>query len=92
MRPFSHGTNFSERARLRDALTGLGFNVPGSQSNFLLATVPAGKVALDLQRALEAAGLLVRYFAEPRLKDALRITVGTAEQNDRLLKALRDLI
>jgi histidinol-phosphate aminotransferase len=80
----------AERSRLREALLGLGFKVPGSQSNFLLATVPHGKIALDLQRALEARGLLVRHFAEPRLDDALRITVGTPEQNNRLLTALRD--
>ena len=82
----------SERARLHEALHGLGFNAPRSQSNFLLATVPSGKNALDLQRGLEARGLLVRYFNEPRLDDALRITVGTPEQNDRLLKALRELV
>lgn len=83
----------AERARLREALLGLGFaKVPRSQSNFLLATVPHGKNALELQRALEARGLLVRYFAEPRLDDALRITVGTPEQNDRLLTALRELV
>jgi histidinol-phosphate aminotransferase len=84
----------SERARVRDALSGLGFQfqVPNSQSNFLLATVPQGKLAPELLRALEARGLLVRYFAEPRLDDALRITIGTPEQNTKLLGALRELL
>jgi histidinol-phosphate aminotransferase len=82
----------AERARLHAALLALGFRAPESQSNFLLATVPPGKVALELQRALEARGLLVRYFAEPRLDDALRISIGTQEQNDRLLSALRELL
>ena len=82
----------AERGRLHVALSDLGFQVPKSQSNFLLATVPHGKNALELQRGLEARGLLVRYFAEPRLDDALRITVGTPEQNNRLLSALRELL
>jgi histidinol-phosphate aminotransferase len=82
----------SERGRLHAALRELGFHAPTSQSNFLLATVPQGKVALELQRGLEARGLLVRYFAEPRLDNSLRITVGTPEQNNRLLAALRELI
>jgi histidinol-phosphate aminotransferase len=82
----------AERTRLHEALQALGFKAPRSQSNFLLATVPSGKNALELQRGLEARGLLVRYFNEPRLDDALRITVGTPEQNDRLLGALRGLL
>jgi histidinol-phosphate aminotransferase len=82
----------SERGRLHAALRELGFHAPTSQSNFLLATVPQGKVALELQRGLEARGLLVRYFAEPRLDNCLRITIGTPEQNNRLLAALRELI
>jgi histidinol-phosphate aminotransferase len=81
-----------ERSRLHEALLGLGFKVPGSQSNFLLASVPQGKLALELQRGLEARGLLVRYFAEPRLDDALRITIGTPEQNNRLIAVLRELL
>jgi histidinol-phosphate aminotransferase len=82
----------SERALLREALQRLGFKVPSSQSNFLLASVPPGKVALELQRELEARGLLVRYFAEARLDQALRITIGTPDQNARLLAALRELV
>jgi histidinol-phosphate aminotransferase len=82
----------AERGRLYDALTSLGFKAPKSQSNFLLATVPQDKNALELQRGLEARGLLVRYFAEHRLDDALRITVGTPEQNNRLLTALGELL
>jgi histidinol-phosphate aminotransferase len=83
----------SERARLRDALARLGFELAGaSQSNFLLARVPPSASAPALQAALEARGVLVRYFAEPRLLDSLRITVGTPEQNDRLLALLGELL
>jgi histidinol-phosphate aminotransferase len=92
----------SERARLRDALVALGFRVHPSQSNFLLAHLPAGygrdaagggeKPARALRDQLEHRGLLVRYFDAPRIDDALRITVGTDAQNDRLLAALRALL
>jgi histidinol-phosphate aminotransferase len=83
----------SERARVHAALVALGFRIPESQSNFLLAEVPRdGASARNLQQELEARGLLVRYFAEPRLDTSLRITIGTPEQNDRLLNALRGLL
>jgi histidinol-phosphate aminotransferase len=79
----------SERARVRAALEQLGLPALESQSNFLLAHVPqGGKTASQLQRELEARGLLIRYFDDPRLNDKLRITIGTPHQNDRLLAEL----
>lgn len=83
----------SERTRVQSALAALGFTVPPSQTNFLLATVPKGpRSAADLQRELESRGVLVRYFAEARLDTSLRITIGTPEQNDRLLALLAELL
>jgi len=82
----------SERVRLRDALAALGFRVHPSQSNFVLAHVPARKNARALRDQLEQHGLLVRYFDAPRIDDALRITVGTEAQNDRLVAALQTLL
>jgi histidinol-phosphate/aromatic aminotransferase/cobyric acid decarboxylase-like protein len=35
---------------------------------------------------------LVRYFNTPRLRDCLRITVGTPEQNRRLCDQLAHLL
>jgi histidinol-phosphate aminotransferase len=81
-----------ERARTGIALHALGFEVYPSQSNFLLARVPAGTSAAALLRSLEARGILVRHFAEPRLDDALRISIGTHEQNHRLLAELGTLL
>jgi histidinol-phosphate aminotransferase len=78
-----------ERARVSDALRQLGFDVVGeSQSNFVLARVPAQASALALQQALEQRLVLVRHFGEPRLAQSLRISIGTPEQNDRLLSEL----
>jgi histidinol-phosphate aminotransferase len=82
----------AERARVQAALASLGFRCGDSQSNFLLARAPSGASAPALQQALEQRGVLVRYFAEPRLLDALRVTIGTVEQNDRLLRELAALL
>jgi histidinol-phosphate aminotransferase len=81
-----------ERGRVTAALRGLGFRVPESQSNFVLAYVPQRLSARALRDALEAQyELLVRYFDLPRIDDALRITIGTPAQNDKLLGALKAL-
>jgi histidinol-phosphate aminotransferase len=57
-----------------------------SKANFLLVRFAAPRAALA---ATEAAGVLVRDFSRlPRLRGCLRITVGAAGENRRLLKAL----
>ena len=84
----------SERRRLRDALRSRGFDVPPSQTNFLLATVPieSADAAAILYAALKVRGILVRYFDAARLDDKLRISIGDPEQNDRLLATLDDVM
>lgn len=82
----------NERTRVREALVTMGFEIPTSQSNFLLARVPAEQSAESLYLALKTAGILVRFFNVPELQDRLRITIGTAEENDRLLHSLKGLI
>ena len=79
-----------ERRRLTAALADLGFSVPDSQSNFVLAEVPPGVPAAALFRRLRKGGIVVRHFHTPRLANSLRITVGTAAENDSLLAALGD--
>ncbi|MBE3068881.1 MAG: aminotransferase class I/II-fold pyridoxal phosphate-dependent enzyme, partial [Planctomycetes bacterium] len=77
----------SERARLAAALAALGFEVIPSQANFLLARVPAGEARRWYERVKDR-GILIRYWDQPRLADKLRITVGTPDENDRLISAL----
>jgi histidinol-phosphate aminotransferase len=81
-----------ERAWLRGELETLGFRTPPSQSNFLLATAPASQQAATLYQALKDAGILVRYFRLPGLEDKLRITVGTPEENRKLVDALTRIL
>lgn len=80
------------RKRLTDALTGMGFTVPPSQANFVLARWGGSPAAVELFRRLREQGILVRYFDYPGLDDCLRITVGTDAEIDRLLDALRGLV
>ena len=76
---------------MADALKDLGFHVLPSEANFLLAQSPLGN-AQPLYQMLKQQGILVRYFNQPRLDDKLRITVGTPEQNETLLKVLGELM
>lgn len=80
----------ASRGQLTTDLRKLGFVVPDSQTNFVLATPPSSD-AEQLYLALKERGILVRYYKEPRLDDKLRITVGTPEQNQTLLKELATL-
>lgn len=78
----------AERVRLRDALAALPgvSRVYPSQGNYLLVRFRDAEAAF---RSLLAAGVVVRdQRAAPQLGDALRISIGTPEQNDRVIAAL----
>jgi histidinol-phosphate aminotransferase len=75
------------RARLSEGVTALGYDVLPSAANFVLAR-RAGEDQGPVQLALREHGILVRHFATDRLRDALRISVGTDEETDQLLAAL----
>lgn len=81
----------TSRAQMADSLQELGFYVLPSQANFLLAQSPVGN-AESLYKSLKERGILVRYFNQPRLTDKLRITVGTPEQNETLIKVLGEIL
>ncbi len=80
------------RTRLRDTLMNLGFEVPPSQSNFLLARWQGAPDARTIFTRLREKHILVRYFGARRLDDCLRITIGTDEECDALLEALGGII
>lgn len=81
------------RSALTAALQDRGFEVPNSQANFLLATVPgAGVSAASLYEGLKNRQVLVRFFNVEGLNDKLRITVGTEAENTALLRALDELV
>jgi histidinol-phosphate aminotransferase len=81
----------AERTRLTGQLRNLGFDVPDSSSNFILAECKNSRAA-EIYEKLTRRNIFVRYFAYPELKEKLRITIGTPEQNDTLLSALKEIL
>ena len=81
----------SERERVRGALLNMGFTVPKSAANFLFAgrAKVGGK---QIYTKLKEAGVLVRFWDKPVLREFCRITVGTREENDVLLDRLNQIL
>lgn len=78
----------TERDRLYQRLTALGRGrVYPSETNFLYWTVER---AGEIKAMLAERGVLVRTFSDP--VEALRISVGTPEESDILLEALRAVL
>lgn len=78
-----------ERTRLEAALDEMpGIRRYPSAANFVLVRLPDGPRAFE---GLKARGILVRSFqgSHPLLADCLRLTVGTPEENGKLIDALR---
>lgn len=72
-------------------LNKLGFEQTDSQGNFLFAK--HSKITGEkLFKALREQKILVRWFNQPRTKDYLRITVGTQEQMEQLVKVLTTIL
>lgn len=72
-------------------LVALGFEVLPSKANFVFARHP-GKDAAGLAAGLREQGVIVRHFKQARIAQFLRITIGTPEQNQALLEALKPLV
>lgn len=75
------------REKLTDDLKKLGFTVLPSGANFVFAKKD-GFDGEKLYLELKENGILVRHFGKERIKDYLRITVGTKEQNAALINTL----
>jgi histidinol-phosphate aminotransferase len=81
----------SSREGLVLALEDLGFKVLPSQANFVFARHPQHDAA-GIAAGLRAHGVLVRHFRLPRIKQYLRISIGTPLQCDELLHALGSVL
>ena len=77
------------REKLVADLEGIGFKVLPSKANFIFASLP-NKDAGELAAELRERGIIVRYFNKPRINQYLRITIGTDEQNQRLVDTLKN--
>lgn len=81
----------ASRERMVAALSDLGFETVPSSANFVFARHPRFAGA-DLMAGLRRQSVIVRHFNKPRIADHLRITVGTDDECNRLLAALRTLV
>ena len=83
--------NNSERSRIAAELRELGFIVPDSQTNFLLA-IPEGPDK-NIVDSLMNLGIIVRSGAPWGLGDeSFRVSIGTPAENDRFLEGLREIL
>ena len=69
----------------------LGFELTDSKSNFIF-TKNSNIDGEMLYKKLKEKGILVRHFSRDRIKDYVRITVGTKEQMDALLATIKTVI
>ena len=81
----------SEREVVTAALQARGFTVLPSATNFVFVSHREYK-GRDLLAALRERAVLVRQFEKPRIADFLRISIGTAAQNQALIAALDDIL
>lgn len=81
-------------AWLRQQIGGLGLEVTPSVCNFVLVHFPEtpGKTAAEADAYLTSKGLIVRGVAPYGLPNALRVTVGKADENRAFLDALSNFM
>ncbi|OUY07760.1 histidinol-phosphate transaminase [Acinetobacter populi] len=81
----------ANRKQLVAKMQQLGFEILPSKANFVFATHPQHQ-AIDLAKGLREQGVIVRHFNRPRIDQFLRITIGTLEQNQRLIDSLKQIL
>jgi histidinol-phosphate aminotransferase len=81
----------NNREYITDELNELGFEVVNSKANFILVKCKETQ-AKKYYEKLKEKGILVRYFDIDRLKDYVRITIGSKQELELLLKTTREII
>jgi histidinol-phosphate aminotransferase len=79
------------RERVTRELDSSGFQTLPSQTNFIL-TRPAHFPAGEWLEKLRAEKILVRWWSYSEVRDYLRITIGTDEEMDALIRAVKKLL
>ena len=82
-------------ARIREhtaqTMKNMGFEVTPSLANFLFAK-HSQVTGEALYAGLREKGILVRWFSTPRIRDHIRVTVGSHQQMEMFLSAARDIL
>jgi histidinol-phosphate aminotransferase len=81
--------NRKGRQRLEAGFAALGLAFVPSQANFVLVRVGDGA---RVSEALQGRGVIVRPVKSYDLPEYIRVTVGTADQNERLLRELASVV
>lgn len=81
--------NAAGRAQLTEGLKAMGFKVAYSQSNFIMVDI--GRPSTPVYQELLKEGIIIRPLAPQGAPTCLRISIGTAEQNERLLVAIENI-
>lgn len=85
--------NIQKIIKTRDWLSGqlsaMGWKVYPSQSNFVFAEYSEARKVYE---KLKLAKIYVRYFNTPRLSKGIRITVGTQEECEKLLRKIKEIL
>ena len=81
--------NTHESQRLHRALSGVGYAVTLTWANFLYCRI--GRDAREFADRLRSEGIWVRALEKWGAPEAIRITIGTPEQNDAVLRAMQKL-
>jgi histidinol-phosphate aminotransferase len=83
-------TNASERKRLSEGLANLGLRPVPSETNFVFMNV--GPEAKEICEELLHAGVIVRPLGWMGFPEAIRISVGTTEENAKCLAAMAEIL
>lgn len=79
------------REKVTAQLRELGFNCTDSKSNFIFASSDR-IAAADLAAELRKRNILIRYFNKAKIDNYLRITVGSEEDMQTLVDAVREIL
>jgi histidinol-phosphate aminotransferase len=82
----------SERPWLEDRLRDMGFEHSPSEANFVFVKPPRTSSAAAVADALRERRILVRHYDREPIAGWFRITIGTREQHERLLAALKEIL
>jgi histidinol-phosphate aminotransferase len=83
-------TNAAERKRLSDGLAAIGMRPVPSETNFIFMEV--GPEAKEICNELLHLGVIVRPLGWMGFPEAIRISVGTAEENEKCLAAMGQIL
>jgi len=86
------GQTIAERLALEDSVRGLGLWVAESDTNFIWLRLPEDAEEAAVAGGLATRGVLVRAGASLGREGCLRVTVGTAHENEKFAAALRECL